>query len=113
MDVYDFISGGGLYRTESGYDANVTSVLVKSGNTYPLLGYVLFTPYYTANVAWTANGTAQFISANNASLNLVPVFTITNYASGDPDSLSSYSNTATWNTGHNIVYHDRVINYNQ
>lgn len=111
MDMYDFVSGGGLYKTDAGYDATITTILIKSGNTYPLQGYVVFTPYYSANVAWDANGTVQFASANNASLNLVPIFTITNYASGDPDSLASYSNTATWNAAYNMINYDRIISY--
>ena len=111
MDVYDFISGGGLYRTESGYDANVTTILVKSGNTYPLQGYIKFTNHYSANVNWSANGIVQFADANNASLNLVPVFTITNYATGDANTLSGYANVASWNSNYNIVYKDRNISY--
>ena len=111
MDVYDFVSGGGLYKTSAGYDANVTTILVKSGNSYPLIGYVSFTNAYTANVAWDANGIVQFASANNASLNLVPVFTITNYSAGDPTTLANYANVASWSSNYNIVYRDRNISY--
>ena len=65
MDVYDFVSGGGLYKTSAGYDANVTTILVKTGNTYPLIGYVSFTNAYTANVAWDANATQRLCIADS------------------------------------------------
>ena len=111
MDMHDFVSGGGLYKTTAGYDANVTTILVKSGNTYPLVGYVNFTSSYSANVSWDANGIVVFAGANNAGLNLVPVFTITNYSVGDANTLSSYSTVSSWNSAYNIIYHDRNISY--
>ena len=110
MDMYDFVSGGGLIKTEAGYSVLINTILVKSGNTYPMQGLVLFTNTYAANTAWDANGIVQNVSTN-ASLNLVPVFTITNYASGDPTTLVNYANTASWNSRYNIVNYDRVISY--
>lgn len=111
MDMHDFVSGGGLYRTESGYDAVVNTIKIKSGNTYPLVGYVKFTSVYSANVAWDVNGIVQFASANNVSLNLIPVFTITNYQSGDATTLANSANVYIWNSLYSISYNDRVITY--
>ena len=106
MDMHDFVSGGGLYKTESGYTANVYSILVKSGNTYPLLGNVYFTSssQYSANVAWDANGIVQLSTTTNAGLNLVPVFTITNYSLGTRDTLANSANVSIWNSTYNITY---------
>mgnify|MGYP003351943239 CR=1 FL=1 len=38
MDMYDFVSGGGLIKTEAGYSVLINTILVKSGNTYPMQG---------------------------------------------------------------------------
>lgn len=111
MDMYDFISGGGYYKTSAGYSANITSILVKSGNTYPLIGTIAFTNNYSISTQWDANGIVQYTSSSNQGLDLVPVFTIINYAAAQTDSLSAYSNTAAWNAAHDIINYDRIISY--
>ena len=111
MDMHDFVSGGGLYKTEAGYSAVINTIKVKSGNTYPLGGYIMFTNTYAASANWDANGIIEFAGTTNASLNLLPVFTITNYAGTDRSTLDGYSNTATWNAQYNIINYDRMISY--
>ena len=101
MDMHDFVSGGGLITTTGGYDANVTQILVKSGNTYPLVGTVRLATNYYANVSWTANGTVINFSTTNANLNLEPIIINTTYSTGNNKTLSSYANVASWQAAYN------------
>jgi len=104
MDMHDYVSEGGLYRTELGYTANVTQILIKSGNTYPLVGIVTLSPGYIINVAWTANGTVTFPTANNIGMNLAPIILVCSRTSGNALTLSSESNVATWQANNYIYY---------
>ena len=111
MDMHDFVSGGGLYRTESGYDANVTTIMIKTGNTYPLVGTVRLSTGYYANVSWTANGVVSNSSTTNMGMNLSPIFTITSYSTGNSATLSTYSSVSAWQNAYNILYTTRTIHY--
>lgn len=111
MDMHDYVSGGGIYRTTAGYDANVSTIMSKSGNTYPLVGTVRLSTGYYANVSWTANGTVINVATSNAGLNLEPIIVISSYMTGNNLTLSAYSNVASWQSHYNVLQSGRTINY--
>ena len=104
MDMHDFVSGGGLYRTELGYTANVNQILIKSGNTYPLVGTITLSPGYVINVSWTANGTVIFPTANNIGMNLAPIILTCYRAQGNVLTLSNEANVSSWQANNYIYY---------
>lgn len=104
MDMHDYVSGGGLYRTELGYGANVTQILVKSGNTYPLVGTITLSPGYVMNVSWTANGTVIFPTANNIGMNLAPIILACSRTTGNALTLTSEANVSSWQSNNYIYF---------
>jgi len=100
MNLWQFISQGGLVRTASDNTVN-NIVLLANTLPYPITGKVQWSQNYSTSLTWDTNGNPQD-SANNVGMTLLPLASFINYFTVANTTLANTSNLAQWQANNNI-----------